>query len=148
MLRPRMSRVFFEGCVPAPHPAKPNTMPRSRSPTAARPMPGVIALPWATVLTPEEPGADCASAEAEDELGVVGHPVRRPGGVERQLELDVLDALDLADGAVDVLRDQRAGGTAHGGQGVRDLRGRVLHRDLVEQAEVDDVHPELGILDL
>ena len=34
-------------------------------------------------------------AEAEDELRVVGHPVRRPRRVERQLELDVLDPLDL-----------------------------------------------------
>ena len=36
-------------------------------------------------------------AEAEDELGVVGHPLRRPRRVERQLELDVLDPLDLPD---------------------------------------------------
>ena len=28
------------------------------------------------------------------------------------------------------------------------LRLRVLHVDLVDEAEVDDVHPELGILDL
>src|SRR5437870_197744 len=80
-----------------------------------------------------------ALAEAEDELRVVGHPVRRPRRVERELQLDVLNTLDLADGAVDVLRDERAGGTAHRSQAVRDLGGRVVHLDVVEEAEVDDV---------
>src|SRR5947208_164715 len=56
MLRPRMSLVFFEVWVLAPHPAKLNAMPRSRSPTAVRPMPRVIALPWASVsrMTPDD----------------------------------------------------------------------------------------------
>src|SRR5205085_4307734 len=89
-----------------------------------------------------------ASAEAEDELGVVGHLLRSPRWVERQLQLDVLDPLDLPRGAVDVLRDERAGRAAHGRQAVDDLGRRVLHLDLVEQPQVDDVHPELGILDL
>src|SRR5690348_10439079 len=88
------------------------------------------------------------STEAQDELRVVGHLVRSPRRVERQLQLDVLDALDLSDGAVDVLRDQRPGRAAHRGQAVDDLGRRVLHLDLVEEPEVDDVHPELGILDL
>src|SRR5205085_6500408 len=57
-----------------------------------------------------------ASAEAEDELGVVGHLLRSPRWVERQLQLDVLDPLDLPRGAVDVLRDERAGRAAHGRQ--------------------------------
>src|SRR6185437_13193565 len=93
-----------------------------------------------------EPG-ERRLAEAENELRVVGHLVRRPGRVERQLQLDVLDALDLARGAVDVLRDERPGRAAHRGQAVEDLRGRVLDLDLVEETEVDDVHSELGILD-
>src|SRR6187551_1374319 len=54
-------------------------------------------LAWASVLTPEPERSGNALAEAENELRVVGHPVRRPRGVERQLQLDVLDALDLAD---------------------------------------------------
>src|ERR1041385_1505725 len=45
------------------------------------------------------------SAEAEDELRVVGHLVRRPGWIPRQLDLDVLDARQLGGGAVDVLLD-------------------------------------------
>src|SRR5215475_11836766 len=92
-------------------------------------------------------GNRCRSAEAEDELRVVGHPVRRPWRVERQLELDVLDALDLPDGAVDVLGDERTCRAAHGCQAVRDLGGRVLDLHLVEKSEIDDVHAELGILD-
>jgi hypothetical protein len=31
---------------------------------------------------------------------------------------------------------------------VDDLDVRALHLDVVEQAEVDDVHPQLGVLDL
>ncbi len=50
-------------------------------------------------------------------------------------------------GAVDVLRDERPRRTAHRGQAVRDLGRRILHLDFVHEAEVDDVHAELGILD-
>src|SRR5262249_46380068 len=71
----------------------------------------------------------------------------RPGRVEGELELDLLDALDLADGAVDVLGDERPRRAAHRREAVRDLGGRLLHLDFVEEAEVDDIHAELGILD-
>src|SRR5918994_7899338 len=49
-------------------------------------------------------------AEAEDELGVVGHLVRRPRRVERQLDLDLLHALHGGRRVVDVLLDHRSGG--------------------------------------
>jgi len=54
---------------------------------------------------------------------------------------------NLPGGPVDVLRDQRPGGAAHRGEAVGDLHLRAVDLDVVEQAEVDDVHPELGILD-
>ena len=40
---------------------------------------------------PDRPKACDALAEPEDELRVVGHAVGRPGWVERQLDLDLLD---------------------------------------------------------
>src|SRR5438270_8880015 len=87
-------------------------------------------------------------AETEDELRVVGHPVGCPRRVEGQLQLDLLDARHLERGAVDVLGDQWARRAAHRREAVEHLRLRPLHLDLVHETEVDDVHPELGVLDL
>jgi hypothetical protein len=105
------------------------------------------------VWSPAPWGAWCgwgrgSLAEAEDELRVVGHLVRRPRRVEGQLELDLLDSGHLHRDAVDVLRDERAGRAPHRGQAVDHLRLVALDLDLVNEPEVDDVHPELGILDL
>src|SRR5262249_37042364 len=65
-----------------------------------------------------------------------------------ELALHVLDAGDLAQHALDVLLDHRAGRATH-------RRERVVHLDLrpfdlgvVEEPELDDVHPELRVLDL
>src|SRR5215213_11644151 len=52
-------------------------------------------------------------AEAEDELRVVGHLVRRPRRIPGQLDLDVLHIGHRADDLVDVLLDHRADRTAH-----------------------------------
>ena len=49
--------------------------------------------------------------------------------------------------SVDVLLDHRADWTAHRRQGVDHLHLRALDLDVVEEAQLDDVHPELGILD-
>ena len=88
------------------------------------------------------------SAEAEDELRVVGHPVRRPRRIPRELDVHVLDPGKLTSHPVDVLLDQWPDGTPHRREAVRHLHLRPLHLHVVEQPEVDDVHPELGILDL
>ncbi len=56
-------------------------------------------------------------------------PGNRPGGVH------------------DPLGDHRAGRTSHGRQAVGDLHLRVVDLDVVHEAQLDDVHPELGILD-
>src|SRR5262245_17719145 len=86
--------------------------------------------------------------EAEDELRVVRHPVRRPRRIPRQLHLDVLDAGNGGRRVVDPLLDHRPGGAAHRREAVDHLDLRALDLDVVEQAELDDVHPELGILDV
>src|SRR5436305_4636174 len=88
------------------------------------------------------------SAETEDELRVVGHLVRRPRRIERQLEVDLLHPCDLARGALHVACDERRRGAAHRREAVEDLHLRPLDLDVVHEAEIDDVHPELGILDL
>src|SRR6266498_623044 len=87
-------------------------------------------------------------SDTQDELGVVGHLLGAPRRIPGQLDIDVLDALELARDAVDVLLDHRPDRAAHRGQRVRDLDARPLHLDVVEEAEIYDVHPELGILDL
>src|SRR3954454_2657745 len=86
-------------------------------------------------------------AEAEDELRVVGHLVRRPRRVPRELDLDVLDAGQLGRSAVDVLLDHRPSGTTHRSQAVRDLHLRACDADDLEEPENADVHPQPGILD-
>src|SRR5438445_12488140 len=88
------------------------------------------------------------SADTEDEFRVVRHLLGRPGRVEGELRLDLLDARNLVRDAVDVLLDERAGRASHRGEAVEHLDLRAGDLDVVEQSEVDDVHPELGILDL
>src|SRR5581483_899668 len=89
-----------------------------------------------------------ALAEAEDELRVVGHQVRRPGRLPGQLDLDVLEVREpRRHDRVDVLLDHGPGRAPHRGQAVDHLDVRPVDLDVVEQAELDDVHPELGVLD-
>src|SRR6478672_8033586 len=87
-------------------------------------------------------------AEAEDELRVVGHLVRRPRRIEDELELDVLHPGHFARHALHVTRDQRACRTAHRREAVDDLHLRTFDLDLVDEPEIDDVHTELRIFDL
>ena len=80
-------------------------------------------------------------------LTSMGCPVGRPRRIPGQLDLDVLDAGHLRGNVVDVLLDHRSGRAAHRRQRVDHLDLRPLDLDVVEQPELDDVHPELGILD-
>src|SRR5215218_601949 len=122
------------------HPIRPyrTSAPTSGGARHEQPPPRTVTLLWPRVLLPE----------AEDELRVVGHLLRRPRRVPRQFDLDVVDAGDLRRDAVDVLLDHRAGRAAHRREAVNDLHLRALDLDVVQQAEIDDVHAELGILDL
>src|SRR5437660_8289133 len=85
-------------------------------------------------------------SDAENELGVVGHALGRPGGIPGQLDIHVLDSGDLAGDAVDVLLDHRPRRAAHRREAMNHLYARPLHLDVVQESQLDDVHSELGIL--
>jgi hypothetical protein len=87
-------------------------------------------------------------AEPQNELCVVRHAFGRPWRVPRELQLDLVHARKLGRDAVNVLLDHRACRTAHRRQAVRDLHLRAGDLDVVHEPEVDDVHPELRVLDL
>jgi hypothetical protein len=50
-----------------------------------------------------------------------------------------------AQGGVDLIGDQRAHGAGRRGGGHHHVHPVGSHRDVVDQAEIDDVHPGLGI---
>src|ERR1700756_143862 len=86
--------------------------------------------------------------EAEGELGVLGHHFRGPGGLEDHLRVDRGDTGEVADELLHLLGDlgaDRAGGS---GQGEGDVDVLLLDRDVVDEAEGDEVEAELGIDDL
>src|SRR4029079_16445033 len=104
--------------------------------------------------TPPEPASQTPAraprkrlAKAKNELGVLGHLVRGPRRVPGELGLDLFDLGHRPHDLFDVLLDQRAGRAAHRGQAVEHLHLRDAHLGVVEQAELDDVHPELRVLD-
>ena len=83
----------------------------------------------------------------ESELRVVGHPLRRPRRIPGELDLDLLDAGHRA-----VASRMSSSIIGPAGQPI-DVSLWVtltfaLDLDVVQQAELDDVHPELGILHL
>ena len=55
--------------------------------------------------------------------------------------------VDAAHGVRDALLDHRPGGAAHRRQRVDHLHLLAVDLGVVEETELDDVHPELGILD-
>ena len=70
----------------------------------------------------------------------------RPRWRPDELGLDLLDAGHPLDDLTDLLLDQ-AHRAAHGREAVRDVHLGALDLGVVEQPELDDVHPELRILD-
>jgi hypothetical protein len=109
--------------------------PRSEAPRIGRP-----------VLKSRVVGSGVALAEAENELGVVGHPVWSPRRVESQLGLDLAHARDAASGIDDPLGDHRPRRAAHRREAVQHPHLGAVDLDVVHEPELDDVHPELGIL--
>src|SRR5205085_5082569 len=68
----------------------------------------VAPLTAVSVASPRETGPACRLlADAENELGVVGHALGRPGWIPGQLDVDVLHAGNLARDAADVLLNHR-----------------------------------------
>ena len=59
----------------------------------------------------------------------------------------VLDALQARDDLADLLLDHRADRAAHRREAVGDVRLRPVDLGVVEEAELDDVHSELRVLD-
>ena len=86
--------------------------------------------------------------EPERELGVVGHHLRRPGGVEDHLRVDRGDAGEVADELLHLLGDLGADRAGRGGQGEGDVDVLLLDVDVVDEAEGDEVEAELGVDDL
>src|SRR4029450_10862919 len=111
-----------------------------------------------TFEAPQAAGLSCAVipisgfepllAKAENELGVVGHLLRRPGWIPGQLGLDLLDAGQRVGDLLDLLLDHRANRAPHRGQREKDVHLRAIDFHVVHEPEVDDVHPQFGILDL
>src|SRR4051812_34793988 len=93
--------------------------------------------------------AEAASpSEAERELRVLAHPVRRPRRREDHARLHALDAVQLADELLDLLGDLRADRAARRGEREGHVDIARVDLDPVDEAELDEVQPELGIDDV
>src|SRR5262245_61124112 len=86
-----------------------------------------------------------AGSVPESELRVLGHHLRGPRRVEDHLGVHLLDPVELADELAHLLRDLGAdrAGRRRQGEGDEDLA--VLHLDVVDEAERDEVEPQLGV---
>src|SRR3954453_9388076 len=87
-------------------------------------------------------------SEAEGELRVLAHPVRRPRRREDHARLHALDAIELADELLDLLGDLRADRAARRGEREGHVHVARVDLDPVDEAELDEVQPELGIDDV
>ena len=85
---------------------------------------------------------------AERELRVLGHLVRGPRRREDHRRGDLVDALELAHELVDLLGDLRADRAGGRRQGVGDVDLRPVELDAVDQAQLDEVEPQLGVDDV
>src|SRR5438093_5446013 len=89
------------------------------------------------------------SEDAERGLRFVRHQLRRPRRPEDELGPDLTDPLDRGQERTDLVLDQRSDRTPHRGEAVTDIDVPALvHVNAVNEAEVDDVDTELGVVDL
>src|SRR6266567_1339252 len=86
--------------------------------------------------------------EAECCLRLLRHHVRGPGRSKHHLGLDLRDALHAREELLDLGLDQRADGTSHRGERVGDVHGVAFDLDPVHEAQVDDVDPQLRVVDV
>ena len=120
----------------------------------ARAPPALYAVPAPTAVSSLEifpRGALSAGQEGLSTRGRTSRPrTSCPGTrrVEGHVRADLVDAGELADELLDLLGDLRADRAAGRGEGERDVDGAALDLDLVDEAELDEVEPELGIDDL
>ena len=99
-----------------------------------------------------EAGAKSAAAStgsvAERELRVLGHLVRGPRRREDHVGHDLLDALDLADELLHLLGDLRPDRARGGRQREGDGHRAAVDLDAVDEPELDEVEPQLGVDDV
>src|SRR5215211_4573550 len=91
-----------------------------------------------------------ATLPAEEELGGRTHHVRVPHRLEGELGVHRLDALDAQGLGLDLLLDQiphRAHG-ARQGEGDVHVASLVVDAHVVDQTELHEVHPDLGVYDV
>src|SRR5262245_1148570 len=86
-----------------------------------------------------------ARSITERELRLLAHHVGGPRRREDHLGIHPRDAVELADELLDLLADLRTDRTARRREGEGDIHLTLLDRDLVDQAQLDEVEPELGI---
>src|SRR3712207_1077443 len=90
------------------------------------------------------------SLAAEKELGGGAHHLRVPHRVEGELGVDRLHALYGERLRLDLLLDHvphRAHGAREAERDVH-VASLVVHADVVDQAELHEVHPDLGVYDV
>src|SRR5258708_4459030 len=84
--------------------------------------------------------------DAEDVLGLfAGHGARVPGWRPDQVDLDVAGTRPAGTDTVDLALEHRADRAARPGEGHLDLDVVLVDVDVVDQAEIDDVEPDLGV---
>src|SRR3954466_14113600 len=86
--------------------------------------------------------------EAQGELRVLAHPVRRPRRREHHRGVDGLDAVELADELLDLLGDLRPDRAARRGQAEGDVHLAPVDLDAVDEPELDEIQPQLGVDDV
>ena len=67
------------------------------------------------------------------------------GGLNVIADVTSLDAVELADELLDLLGDLRADRAAGRGQRERDVHVAAVDLDPVDQPELDEVEPQLGV---
>src|SRR5882757_156613 len=104
---------------------------------------GVMSVMWSIQRAKSMPAIFLkthASPHIEYEACLVRHPVRRPGRIPDQIDIDDADAGDAGDRVLDHLRQLSGGGTVRRRQRHLDVHGAVvLDVDLVDQAKLVDI---------
>src|SRR3954467_3409583 len=89
------------------------------------------------------------SEDAQRRLGLVRHHLGTPGGPEHELRPHLTEAVDRREERAHLVLDQRAARATHRRQAVLYVDVAVfLQVDLVDEPKVDDVDPELRVVDL
>src|SRR6478672_7845147 len=100
-----------------------------------------------TAFGSPSPLADLEDAQCR--LGFVRHHLGAPRRTEHEFGTDLAEPLDRREERADLVLDQRPDRAAHRGEAVADVDvAVVLNVDLVDETEVDDVEPELRVIDL